>query len=155
MESVTIHLAERRKIKFTQQQQHRIFPKWFCIHAIDTHTHMYTYIRLLSVYCNGTELPYLTCMITTMVQARSTEKRTNLLTRPPNFCQRLVRKEQLTAMANLSMLADRLLGGRSRYAHCLPLRARLLSPVCRPSKQLRLSPTAKEASHCQIWSLEC
>jgi hypothetical protein len=79
-------------------------------------------IRLLPIYCNGTELPRPTCMMTTTVHVRSTEKRTNFLTRPPNVCQRLVRKEQLTAMANLSMLADRLLGGHTMFTS-LPRRA--------------------------------
>jgi hypothetical protein len=53
--------------------------------------------------------PHPTCIITTTVHARSTAHRTDFLTQLPYFCQRPVRKEQLTAVANLSMLAGRLI----------------------------------------------
>ncbi|KDR23104.1 hypothetical protein L798_15185 [Zootermopsis nevadensis] len=104
-------------------------------------------------------------MMTTTVHARRTEKRTNFLTRPPNFCQRLVRKEQLTAIANLSMLADRLMGGRtmstSTFAPRRNIYRRHIGRQLPRLFALRASPTAKEISrcipHCQVPDLrpEC
>lgn len=66
-------------------------------------------IQLIQLHSTSISWPNPTCIITTTVHARSTENRTHFLTRPPYFCQRPVRREQLTAVANLSMLAERLL----------------------------------------------
>lgn len=74
-----------------------------------THSCSERVMYLIQLYCKSISCPHPTCIITTTVHARSTENRTNFLTRLPYFCQRPVRKAQLTAVANLSMLAERLL----------------------------------------------
>ena len=75
----------------------------------DVHYHPFTLMHLIHLHYDRFSWSHPTCIITTTVHARSTVNRTNFLTQPPYFCHRPVRKAQLTAVANLSMLAGRLI----------------------------------------------